>query len=145
IIRRPPRSTRSSSSAASDVYKRQGVRAAGQVHWQLPPVLGSARPQQQPRSSVFMTCAARTRRDRQLLSSKLNSAALSESVTRCGSITACLTRGAEAPRHEDVAAAAAAAILRQRAHSMCIKSQKRYTTFIIEAELCCSQRHHATT
>src|SRR5674536_79086 len=36
MIRRPPRSTLSSSSAASDVYKRQGVDfnlTGGGVHW----------------------------------------------------------------------------------------------------------------
>src|SRR5450756_2886364 len=31
MIRRPPRSTQSRSSAASDVYKRQGVAAPGDV------------------------------------------------------------------------------------------------------------------
>ena len=31
MIRRPPRSTLSSSSAASDVYKRQGINDVGEV------------------------------------------------------------------------------------------------------------------
>mgnify|MGYP007068934637 CR=1 FL=1 len=34
IIRRPPRSTQSRSSAASDVYKRQAVRAVNSVQGQ---------------------------------------------------------------------------------------------------------------
>src|SRR5680860_183388 len=99
------------------------------------------RQQRQRRSlgSVLTSCAARTRRVTQLLSSNLNSAALSESATRCESVTACLTRRAETPRHEDAAAAAAAAILRQRAHKLCSKNQKRYTTSLIESELCGSQ------
>src|SRR5665648_36937 len=41
MIRRPPRSTLSSSSAASDVYKRQGVAAAHQRQ-QLPDEHGEA-------------------------------------------------------------------------------------------------------
>src|SRR5664279_5010057 len=32
MIRRPPRSTLSSSSAASDVYKRQDMACSGQAH-----------------------------------------------------------------------------------------------------------------
>ena len=34
MIRRPPRSTQSRSSAASDVYKRQGRRVPGEGRWQ---------------------------------------------------------------------------------------------------------------
>src|SRR5665648_484609 len=33
MIRRPPRSTLSSSSAASDVYKRQALTGLGSPHW----------------------------------------------------------------------------------------------------------------
>ena len=35
MIRRPPRSTQSRSSAASDVYKRQALKTVGR-HWSLP-------------------------------------------------------------------------------------------------------------
>ena len=37
MIRRPPRSTRVRSSAASDVYKRQGVDRSTTVHRHIPP------------------------------------------------------------------------------------------------------------
>src|SRR5674536_303676 len=43
MIRRPPRSTLSSSSAASDVYKRQGCRPRG---WCTTPTTGAVCPGQ---------------------------------------------------------------------------------------------------
>src|SRR5674536_303542 len=43
MIRRPPRSTLSSSSAASDVYKRQRPHRAGPGAWRRRPDLGVGR------------------------------------------------------------------------------------------------------
>eukprot|EP00656_Telonema_subtile_P053367 TRINITY_DN771_c0_g1_i3.p1 TRINITY_DN771_c0_g1~~TRINITY_DN771_c0_g1_i3.p1 ORF type:complete len:102 (+),score=4.58 TRINITY_DN771_c0_g1_i3:102-407(+) len=41
MIRRPPRSTLSSSSAASDVYKRQGMERSSRFQRSTPTVLGN--------------------------------------------------------------------------------------------------------